>query len=323
MTTKHGDSRGDSRLVADIGGTNARFAWAAEGRPGDAVALVVADHDAFEAALDAALARLPEALGAFDLAIAAAGPVQDGRVQLTNAPWCIDTAVLARRPDVRRATVVNDFEAIAMALPLLAAGDVAPLDAVARAAAAALPMIVLGPGTGLGVALSVPDRRGGWIPVATEAGHAELGGSLPARHGIASPIRRLVGGFVAAEDILCGDGLVRLHEALAGPGIAAPAEVVAAARQGVDSARTAVRIFVEILGAFAGDAVLHTGAFGGVYLYGGVKRAIAEAGLFDAAAFRTAFVDKKDHRDLMAGVPVARITNPEPALLGLAGGAAT
>ncbi len=90
---------------------------------------------------------------------------------------------------------------------------------------------------------------------------------------------------------------------------------------GAAPARAAIGTFITALGAFAGDAVLHAGAFGGTFLAGGVTRAIVEAGLFDAAAFRAAFVDKKDYRDLLAGVPVAHVTYPEPALLGLANAA--
>ncbi len=314
MTT----TRDGSRLVADIGGTNARFAWAENGRPGEAVRLRVTDQEDFDAALDAALEALPAAATPFDMAVAAAGPLRNGRVRLTNASWVIDQESLSERQDVGAAVVVNDFQAIAMALPHLAPDDRAFIDTVTPPEGARLPLLVLGPGTGLGVGLSVPDGHGGWIPVATEGGHAELGGSL-ATSEIGAAIRRMVGEPVVAEDILCGSGLVRLHEAHGGSPIGKASAVVSAAREGDPTARAAVRFFITALATCAGDAALQTGAFGGVYLTGGVLRAIAEAGLFNDETFRAAFVHKKGYRDIMAGIAVARITHRDPALLGLAG----
>lgn len=305
-------------LVADIGGTNARFAWAVDGRPGDVVRLSVADHTGVEDALDAALKALPAREYPFDIAIAAAGPMNNGRVTMTNAPWTVDPGKLKEREDVRTAHVVNDFQAIAMALPRLTPDDRAFIDAVPPRDDQLHPMLVLGPGTGLGMALLVPDRDGGWLPVPTEGGHAELGGSIVASE-IGDTIRRMVGEPAVAEDILCGGGLVRVHEAHGGSPIGKASAVVAAAREGDPTARAAVRFFLTALGAFAGDAALQTGAFGGVYLAGGVTKALAEAGLFNETTFRAAFVHKKSYREIMAAIPVARITYPEPALLGLAG----
>lgn len=310
-------NREHPRLVADIGGTNARFAWAVDGRPGQPARLRVADHESFDAALDEALAALPAVNGPYELSIAAAGPARDGHVALTNASWVIDAMALSQRADVRAASVINDFQAIAMALPHLAPDDRTLIDAVTPSPGAPLPLLVFGAGTGLGVALSVPNRHGGWIPVATEGGHVELGASVLSPD-IGNAIRRMVGDPVIAEDILCGNGLIRLHEAHGGSGIRKASAVVAAAREGDPTARAAVRFFISALGAVAGDAVFQTGAFGGVYLAGGVILAIAEAGLFDGAAFRNAFVHKKSYRDIMAGIPVARITYRDPALLGLA-----
>jgi glucokinase len=311
------EARDTVRLVADIGGTNARFAWAVDRRPGEVVRLRVADHETFDAALGDALAELPDAAGPIDVAIAAAGPVRDRRVALTNASWTIDAAALERRPDIRRAALTNDFQAVAMALPRLAPGDRALIDDVPPYDGPPLPMLVLGPGTGLGVALSVPGDGGSWIPVATEGGHVELGTSvLPPE--IADAVRRMAGEPLVAEDILSGTGLLRLHEAHGGEPIAKSSAVVTAAREGDPTARAAVRSFIGALGAVAGDAVLQTGGFGGVFIAGGVIRGIAEASLFDGAALRHAFVHKKSYRDMLAGIPIARITHKDPALLGLA-----
>ncbi len=313
MTTE----KSDTWLVADIGGTNARFAWAGDGRPGTPVRLGVADHEDFEAALAVALEALPAREAPYDIAIAAAGPVTNGRVAMTNAPWTIDQAKLGQRDDIRSACVINDFQAIAMALPHLKPEDRTFINAEPPPEEPSQPMLVIGPGTGLGMALSIPDRNGGWIPVATEGGHAELAGSIVASE-IGDAIRRMVGEPAVAEDILCGGGLVRVHEAHGGSPIGYASAVVAAAREGDPTARAAVRFFLTALGAFAGDAALQTGAFGGVYLAGGVTTALADAGLFNETTFRTAFIHKKSYREIMTAIPVARITHPEPALLGLA-----
>ncbi len=178
------------RLLADIGGTNARFALAAnDGLPVPTI-LPVAEFARFDDALEAFLAdrgAIRADIGS--CAIAAAGPVAGGAVRLTNVPWTIDPAEVGARLDCPVA-VLNDLEAVACALPFLTDGDLAPLRAGQSGAIA--PMIAVNVGTGFGAAVAVP-ASGGWVPLATEPGHMRL----PDAPG-------------TIEDVLSGPGLARL-----------------------------------------------------------------------------------------------------------------
>lgn len=181
------------RLLADIGGTNARFALAGEGGSLTPDIFPVAQYGQFGAALDAFLDARHVSLDAIDsCAIAAAGPVDDGVVRLTNAPWTIDTAQLSDRLDCP-VGVLNDLEAVACALPVLLDTDLDVLHAGGDATVA--PMIAVNVGTGFGAAVAIPTPDG-WHPLATEPGHM-----------------RLPDGAGTVEDILSGPGLARLRGA--------------------------------------------------------------------------------------------------------------
>lgn len=181
------------RLLADIGGTNARFALA-DGTAAPVPDIVpVARFTRFEEALEAFLRKhavAPDDIGA--CAVAAAGPVSGGVVHLTNAPWTIDTHALATRLDCP-IRVLNDLEAVACALPVLGDDDLAILRPGAVPAPA--PMIAVNVGTGFGGAVAIP-ARDGWHPLATEPGHM-----------------RLPDGPGTVEDVLSGPGLARLRKA--------------------------------------------------------------------------------------------------------------
>lgn len=268
------------RLLADIGGTHARFALAAPGAPpGPATVLRVAEHPGPAGAIGAFLAGR-RVSGA---AIAAAGPVEAGpdggaRVRLTNAPWEIDTQALSAALGGAPVRLLNDVEAVALALAHLVPAEVETLLPGAPAPVP-LPRLALNLGTGVGAAVAVP-AGGGWTPLATEAGHM----TLPAGEGAAS-----------VEDLVSGPGLAHLRAALG------------------EGARAA---YSAALGRVAGDLVLATGAWGGVFLCGGLAadwHRIVEAG-----AFRAAFTAKGPMTPRMAGVAVHRILHPAPALLGLA-----
>jgi len=179
------------RLLADIGGTNARFALAADEGVPVPVVLPVADHARFEDALETFLATQPEArAGIGSCAIAAAGPVSDGTIRLTNVPWVIDGRALAASLGCP-VGVLNDLEAVAAALPYLERDDVAVLRAGDGGARA--PMVAVNVGTGFGAAVAVPVRDG-WHPLATEPGHV----LLPDGRG-------------TVEDVLSGPGLAQLR----------------------------------------------------------------------------------------------------------------
>jgi glucokinase len=180
-----------ARLLADIGGTNARFALAdSRGIPAPSV-LPVADHATFDRALGAFLADHPH-VPVGSCAIAAAGPVGDGTIRLTNAPWVIESASLA---DTLGCPVglLNDLEAVACALPRLGPDDLDILRA--GTATTRAPMIAVNVGTGFGAAVAVPVGRDDWHPLATEPGHMLL-----------------PDGRTTVEDVLSGPGLAALRQ---------------------------------------------------------------------------------------------------------------
>ncbi len=180
------------RLMADIGGTNARFALADDASDLAPSIQPVARFERFEDALDAFLDTQDAVLDDIgSCAVAAAGPVSGGVVRLTNAHWTIDTRALSERLECPM-RVFNDLEAVACALPVLTAGDVAMLRD--GGSGAMMPMIAVNVGTGFGAAVAVPGR-GEWHPLACEPGHMLLSG-----------------GPGTVEDMLSGPGLARLRE---------------------------------------------------------------------------------------------------------------
>lgn len=262
------------RLLADIGGTNARFALAADESALVPDILPVARFPRFDDALEAFLdAHGIDVDTIGSCAIAAAGPVADGVVRLTNAPWVIDTRALSRRLACPIG-ILNDLEAVACALPALTERHLDILHPGPRTLKA--PMIAVNVGTGFGAAVAVPTPDG-WHRLATEPGHM-----------------RLPDGPGTVEDVLSGPGLARLR------------------RSDPDwRAR-----FSHLLGRVTRDLVLATGAWGGVRFCGGVM-VTAWDEVIDRAAFDAAYVTEGPMAGRLAGVSLARIIHPTPALLGL------
>lgn len=303
---EHGP-RATWRLVADIGGTNVRFAQAGEdGTPAQIRSYRVASYDAFGPALDAYLAECQggRCVGA---AIGAAGPVEDGSVKLTNAPWTLAESDISRQLGGARVRIVNDLEAVAHALPHLGPGD---LEAVGPVLSPdpRRPMIAVNVGTGFGAA-SVARTAYGWTARASEAGHMSL---YPA----SEKERAALDGIETVEEILSGRGVAALYARLFGDGASLAAEAVMANAKLDPVAARAVAIVGTVLGRVAGDLVLATGAWGGCLLCGSVATGWAAAG--DRAAFRAAFEHKGPMAGRMAGVYSGIIRHGNVALLGLA-----
>lgn len=259
------------------------------------------------------LRTVPEPLPAACF-IAAAGPVHDRRVALTNADLSLDAGHLTTRLGMP-VTLVNDFTAMAWSIPMLQAGDRRQLGGGAPQRGAAIG--VMGPGTGLGVSGLVACAEG-WTALAGEGGHARLCTGGDEREQAA--YLALAGGrsFVAAEDVLSGPGLARLYAAIGGQSSGlTPAAIAERARRRQDAqAVEAVRLFTLWLGRQAGDLALVLGARGGVYLTGGILP--AWGGLFEAQTFRCGFEDKGDFRAYLAAIPTYLVVHPYPGLLGLA-----
>lgn len=312
-------SRSPARaVVADIGGTNARFAVA------DLDTLELSEirhvlcsgHPTFAAAIGDYLAGLSDP--PHHAAIAVAAPVTSEEIRLTNSPWSFARRELCRTVGLQDVLVLNDFEALAFSLPHLAGAELHQIGGLAPAEHAT--KAVLGPGTGLGVAGLVwsEDR---WIAVPGEGGHMSLRAQDDAELGLLEQLRH-GREHLSAERALSGPGLFELYHAIAAskgepPAALAPNDVVMRALSGGDAAAgEALELFVTWLGRFAGDAALLFGARGGVYLGGGIAPKIKT--VLSKGAFRTAFEQKGRMGAYLAPIPVYVILAEFAALKGAA-----
>jgi glucokinase len=247
-----------------------------------------------------------------------ASPVTGDRVKLTNRNWSFSTGALRRRLKLDRLVVVNDFVGIAMAVPGLKPRDL--LKVGPGAAVKGAPVAVMGPGTGLGVSLLVPDGKR-WLPVATEGGHVTLPAVDDDDAAVIAALRSRFG-HVSAERALSGPGLANLHDAmgaLAGKRALTgdPAQITDRAIAGDDPLAVAtLEKFCAMLGTVAGNLALTSGALGGVYIAGGIVPRFGRT-FFARSAFRARFEDKGRFKSYLRGIPTYVVTADQPALLGL------
>jgi glucokinase len=323
-TKRQTDEPAECWLVADIGGTHARFGLSLA--PG----LVVTDvrvmrcvnhahlHEAAHAYLDG-LAGAGRAQRPRRACFAIAGPVTAEPVHMTNHPWVISRAQVSVALGLTELTLLNDFEAVALALPALGPDDTAAIGPGAPANVR-LPMAVIGPGTGLGVALCVP-ADGRWIAVPTEGGHST---AVAADDFEGEVLRRVRSDFghVSAERLLSGIGLPVLYRAVAQARGAQvldlnPEQITRGALEDSDAACAAtLETFFSMLGTFAGNVALTSGARGGVFIAGGIAQRLAAP--LTQSRFRERFEAKGRYHDYMAAIPTRLITAPHGALIGAA-----
>ncbi len=311
------------RLLGDVGGTNARWAWqAAPGQPLSHISTLAAREHASIGDCIAAYLKQQALPAPRDVAFGIATAVSGDRVTMTNHPWSFSIEALRTGLGAARVRVLNDFEALAHAVPVLHAAD---LRAVGGGVAVAdAPLAVIGPGTGLGVSGLVSDGHGGWRVIAGEGGHVTLAASNARESSLLAVLRERFG-HVSAERALSGPGLVNLYEAacvLDGETSAGldPAQVLTRSRPGTAEhdaqCEEAVTAFAGLLGVVASNLALTLGARGGVYIGGGIVPRLGER--FSALPFRARFNDKGRFRPYVESVPVWVITAPAPALLGAA-----
>ncbi len=308
-------------LLADIGGTNARFALLRDGRPGEVLCLAVADHATSYDAVAAAMERLGCAPLPAAAVLAFAGPVDEARAEMTNAAWETTVGELRRRFGFARVRLLNDYAALALGLGELAGDDklaIGPPRPEARGTLA-----VLGPGSGLGVGALVPAQPHD-IPLVSEGGHATMAADDDLEAALIAELRAEFG-HVSAERLLSGPGLANIHRALArlrGEDAAPldPAEITRRGLEGNDElCRLALERFCLFLGGFAGDVALSYGARGGVYLGGGILPRFPD--FLAASGFRARFEDKGRFRDYLADIPTWLIVREDAAFVGLAAAA--
>lgn len=319
MTGGKGDALA---LIGDVGGTNCRLALtpaaASEAAPDISAVRTypAADYPTFEDAVAAYLGEVKLKVAAAMIAVA--GPVTNGEVAMTNHPWRITERGLAERLGGAKCRLINDFEALAHALPALGPGDLLALGA-SPAPAARSTMAVMGAGTGFGTAALVRNA-GGQTVLVGEGGHSAIspGEALPVEVW-----KRLADrlGYVQVEHVLSGPGLVNLHRALSeiagrAPSYATPDAITEAAAVGEARAAAVADLFVAAFGAVAADMALIYGARSGVFLAGGVSQRLltAQAG----AAFRAGFEAKGAFSDYVEAIPTWLITHDQPGLLGAA-----
>lgn len=307
------------RLLADVGGTNTRCALQRPGGTPERIRLYRNDaFPALEAVVEAYLDAEKPAAPPRVAAIAVAAPVDREPLLLTNRRWRIDRERLGQLLGIASVHLMNDFAALALALPCLDARELVPIGRVQTPADHT--RAVLGPGTGLGMA-GLLRHGSGWIPVPGEGGHTTMPACDAFEMALIERLRQRHGGHVSAERVLSGPGLSALHEALAVErGLAAPAmspeQVCAAAGAGDPLPAEALDVWLAMLGTVAGDLALWMGARGGVYLAGGILPRLAPH--LAASRFRERFEDKGRYRTYLSAVPTLLITATTPALAGLA-----
>lgn len=298
------------KLVGDIGGTRARLALSADGHTLQEVVVFRNDDYAdLDTLLGDYLGRLQQTPSSACLAVA--GPISDDGqgARLTNRDWRIDVPQLAQRFSLRQIRLVNDFAAAAMGVTVDTDAD--PVTLQEGAALADAPRLVIGAGTGLGVA-SLIQCEGRWRVLPGEGGHIGFAPQDETQDGLCRWLREQHG-RVIIEHVVSGGGLAAIHDYLHGRQLA-PADVAQLAHQGDIQALASFDLFASIYGAVAGDYALARAARGGVFLAGGV--AAANLDLMQRGAFLKAFNAKGVHSGLAARMPVHIVTEP---LLGLYG----
>ncbi len=313
---------GNGYLVADIGGTNARFAiargCATSGFRLEEIRRLKNEH--FEHLRDAAHAYLETCTGDRPSrgCLAVAGPINNGVVRLTNSNWKFRPEELAEDLGLEAILPVNDFAAQARGAPLAPQADMKVVNPGASNPNAL--SAVLGPGTGLGLGFLLR-RPSGVIVLPTEGGH---GGFAP-RTELEIEVGRFIAneyGFCSWERLLSGRGLVNIHRALcqiegiAWPG-ARPEEITAGAlvdRESLEG-RT-VELFCAALGGYAGDVAVMSGSLGGIYLGGGILPRIQP--LFETSSFLDRFRAHGPMSGYVSDIPVSMITTDAASLLGAA-----
>ena len=305
------------RLLGDVGATNARFAmqYGPGDEPADVAVLPATDHVSLEAAVRAYLAGLPGgAVAPCWAAIGIATPVSGDRVVMTNHPWSFSIATLKEALGLARLLVINDFTALALAVPLLPAAELRQVGGGgARAGAIAL----IGPGTGLGVG-GLAAQRGMHVPVVGEGGHVTLAATNSHEAAVIDRLQQRFG-HASAERALSGQGLVNRFEACCdlhgrpSENLSA-AEVTARALAATDrECEAALALFFALLGTTAGNLALTLGAQGGVYIGGGIVPRMLAA--FEASDFRRRFEAKGRFADYLAEIPTFVICSEFPPAL--------
>jgi len=307
------------RVVGDIGGTHVRFALS---RGVHDISRIwvrrTADYHDLEAPLREFLTQegMP---GIKTAVIGIANPVSGDHITMTNSQWSFSTEAVRKALNLDRLVLLNDFSAMALALPHLPADE---LELIGSGQAVRSALIgLLGPGTGLGVSGLIPTSEGKWIALAGEGGHTSFSPNDETETWLWEQAREVYG-HVSNERFLSGAGLQFIHQCLtreAGlqPEQLSPPDItVRALEQSCPHSMRTLDIFCAILGTVAANLALTLGARGGVFLGGGIVPKLGE--YFARSPFHARFRDKGRFGDYLAAIPVYVIRSPYPGLVGAA-----
>lgn len=312
------------RLLADIGGTSARFALQreADGPIGDVAVLVTADHPSLLEAARSYLAGLKDRPKPAWAAIGIATPITGDHVAMTNHPaWAFSIAELKRELQFDRLLVLNDFTTLALSLPVLKPEDLRQVGGSRPVEGA--PIALIGPGTGLGAGgLMAASHHCGATPIAGEGGHVTLAACDDEEAEVIELLRQRFG-HASAERAVSGQGIENLYQACCARAGVKPqafeaADISARAIDGSDAQCVeAIALFFSFLGTTAGNLALTLGAHGGVYIGGGITAKLGA--LIEGSKLRERFEAKGRFRDYLAKIPMFVIDAKfPPALTGAA-----
>ena len=322
-------------VVADIGGTNARFGIATGERDKNNRFIIEQKQtypcnefskfeNVFKQYLDTFQIENVDNQGVKYTCIAIAAPITGDLVSMTNLDWTFSVNDLCQQNNMEKILVVNDFGALAYSTLYLQGSElktiysgnsnVSSSETQSRA--------IIGPGTGLGIA-GLINTDSGWHPVCGEGGHISFAPTdsfqFKVREAILSALKTE---HISIENVLSGPGLVSLHQAVCqvygkNEDVLTAAQISAnAANRSNENCVKALDLFTQILGASAGDTALTMGAFGGVYLSGGILPKIIEA--MDIELLIEHYLNKGVKQDLLKTIPIHLISAPMPALTGAA-----
>ena len=308
------------RLLGDIGGTNARFALVmGDGSPiTHTVTLHTGHFPDLATAANAYLQQVGQTT-VRQACIAIANPIDGDVLKMTNQHWQFSIEATRQQLGLDNLTMLNDWEAMAMAAPALGGQDLQQIGSGEPVPGA--PIGLIGPGTGLGVSSLVRSRRGDWVPIAGEGGHVSLSPTCPREADILRILWRTYA-HVSAERAISGMGLENLYRAIcelngteAEP--LAAAQVTERALAAKDTAcEEALECMCRLLGNAASNLAMTVGARGGIYIGGGVIGHLGD--YFAQSGFRAAFEAKGRFENYMKRIPTFIIRAEEPALIGCA-----
>jgi glucokinase len=306
-------------LIGDIGGTNARFQILVDPdtKPIGFPNLLTANHSTIEHAIQTGILDHTDVKPRAAV-IAAAGPIENGRLDLTNYNWSIHPKKFLRDLSIDDLTLLNDFEAQALATTSFEPENIEKIGVGEPVANAN--RVIVGPGTGLGAA-GLIHSQDCWIPVPGEGGHVSMGPQTDEDFSI-WPFLERENNRVSAEHLVSGRGILNIYKAVSAREgrdgkFTTPEQITTAALIGADQlAVSSVELFCGYLGRVAGDMALTFLARGGVYIAGGIGKQITS--IMRNSRFRHEFENKFPHSELLKSIPTYLIVHENAALSGLA-----